>query len=226
MLYYILFNSYESPEQAVILFLITICVFAFSLSLHEFSHAFAALKMGDPTAKLAGRMSLNPFRHLTISGFLFFVLFGIGWAKPTPVNCLNFKKYKKGTRWVSSAGVLSNLALGLIAAGLYAILMNTVGVANTAMEYVYILLATTMLVNSFLFMFNILPIYPFDGFTFLSTYLKGNSKFLQNSIRYSSRILISVLMICLVVELLFGIDILDMYLSLLYNFVFLPVACI
>ena len=97
MLYYILFNSELTANEAVTHFLITIFVYMISLSIHEFAHAYSAFKMGDPTAKMAGRMSLNPFKHLDLMGFLMFLFLGVGWAKPVPTNPLNYKKYKKGT---------------------------------------------------------------------------------------------------------------------------------
>ena len=90
------------------MFLISVVVFFISLAMHEFAHGFVAYKMGDPTPKMAGRVTLNPFKHLDLMGFLFFIFFGFGWAKPMPVNPLNFKKYKKGVRLVSIAGVLTN----------------------------------------------------------------------------------------------------------------------
>ena len=85
MLYYILFNDYYTPREAVIVFLITIFVYLISLTLHEFAHSLTAYRMGDPTPKLMGRLTLNPFKHLSLGGFLMFVLLGIGWAKPVPI---------------------------------------------------------------------------------------------------------------------------------------------
>ena len=140
MLYYILFNDYYSPMDAVIVFLITIFVYLISLTLHEFAHSFTAYKMGDPTPKLMGRLTLNPFKHLSLSGFLMFVLLGIGWAKPVPINPLNFKRYRKGIRLVSISGILTNFLLGLLSAFIYAILLSTVGYMNTAMEIVFLVL--------------------------------------------------------------------------------------
>ena len=134
MLYYILFNDGLTAEQAVIHFLITIFVFMFSLTIHEFAHALAAVKMGDLTPKLAGRLTVNPIKHLNFSGFLFFILLGVGWAKPVPINAYNFKKYKKGVRIVSIAGVLTNFLLGLLCAGIFAILYATVGAGGIAMD--------------------------------------------------------------------------------------------
>ncbi len=223
VLYYILFNNYYTPEEAVIIFLITIFVFFISLSIHEFAHAYSAYKMGDDTAKLAGRLTLNPFKHLSMSGTLFFILFGIGWAKPTPVNPLKFKKYRAGIRWVSSAGVLSNFLLGLLSAGIYAILYHTVGASNVAMEYVLLILQYFMLVNSYLALFNILPIYPLDGFNFITSFMRADNKFIHFSVKNSNIIIICVLVISLILEVFIGVDILSWYLSIIYNYIYLPI---
>ena len=129
MIYYILFNSNLTAKETVIHFLITIFVYMISLAIHEFSHAFVAFKCGDPTAKLAGRMTLNPFNHLNLSGFIMFIALGVGWAKPVPINPLNFKKFKQGTRAVAISGVLANFIFGLLAAIVYTILLTTVGLS-------------------------------------------------------------------------------------------------
>ena len=226
MLYYILFNENLTAQEAVIHFLITVAVFMISLTVHEFAHAFAAYKMGDPTAKAAGRMTLNPFKHLNLSGFIFFMLLGVGWAKPVPINPLNFKKYKKGTRWVSSSGVLANFLLGLVSAIVCAILFATVGIEVVAMEYVYTILFYFMLVNSFLALFNILPIPPLDGFNFVASFMKGENKFLKFMVKNGFKILIGIILAGLLTDLLFGIDIFSLYLSLLYDWVYLPISFI
>ena len=226
LLYYILFNENLTAQEAVIHFLITVAVFMISLTVHEFAHAFAAYKMGDPTAKAAGRMTLNPFKHLNLSGFIFFMLLGVGWAKPVPINPLNFKKYKKGTRWVSSSGVLANFLLGLVSAIVCAILLATVGIEVVAMEYVYTILFYFMLVNSFLALFNILPIPPLDGFNFVASFMKGENKFLKFMVKNGFKILIGIILAGLLTDLLFGIDIFSLYLSLLYDWVYLPISFI
>ena len=82
-----------------------------SLSMHELAHAFVAYKNGDDTAKLMGRLTLNPIAHLDPMGLLFCIIFGFGWAKPVPVNPLKFKKYRSGMAWVSVAGVITNYIL-------------------------------------------------------------------------------------------------------------------
>lgn len=225
MLYYILFNTDLTAQEAVTHFLITIFVFMLSLSIHEFAHALTAYKMGDPTAKAMGRLTLNPLKHLDMSGFLFFVFLGVGWAKPVPINPLNFKKYKKGTRAVSISGVLSNFLLGLISAIIYAILLATVGeTGGVAMEYVYTVLAYFMFVNSFLAMFNILPIPPLDGFNFISTFMKPDNKYLKFMLRNGAKVILGVLLLSVLTDLLFGFDILTLYLSLINDFIYLPIC--
>lgn len=224
MLYYIIYNNYSTPEQAVLLFIISLAVFIFSIVLHELAHGITAYKMGDDTAKVAGRLTLNPFKHLTISGFIMFIFLGVGWAKPVPINPLKFKKYRKGIRLVSISGVLTNIVLGLLSAGLYALLISTVGVPNMAMQYVYFALSSTMLVNSFLAMFNILPIYPLDGFNFVTSFMKSNNKFIHYVIKNGFKIVLGILIGSLIFELFFNIDLISYYLSLLYDWVFVPIA--
>ena len=85
-----------------------------SLSLHEASHAYAAYKLGDPTAKNLGRLTLNPVKHINPFGFICMVIFHIGWANPVPINPRNFKDSKKGMAISAAAGPLSNLCLAII----------------------------------------------------------------------------------------------------------------
>lgn len=85
-----------------------------SLSVHEASHAYAAYKLGDPTAKNLGRLTINPIKHINPFGFICMILFHIGWANPVPINPRNFKDSKKGMAISSAAGPLSNLCLAII----------------------------------------------------------------------------------------------------------------
>lgn len=225
MLYYILFSDNLTATDAVIHFLITIFVYLFAITIHEFAHAFTAFKCGDPTAKLAGRMTLNPLKHINLSGFLFFIFLGVGWAKPVPVNPMNYKKFKKGTRWVSISGVLANFIIGLLSAIAYAILLATVGVSvGVAMEYVYAILAYSMLINSFIVMFNLLPIPPLDGFNFVASFCRTENKFLQFMMKNGLRILIAFIVIGVLTDLFFGFDIFTIYLSLLNDFIYMPIC--
>ncbi len=226
MLYYLLFNQNLTFEQAILDFVFVVFAFILSLSVHEFAHALAAYKMGDPTPKITGRLTLNPFKHIDTSGFIMFLLFGMGWAKPVQVNPLNFKKFRTGIRIVSIAGILSNFLLGLVCAIISAILFATVGLPNQFMWYIYNLLDYLMLVNSFLCLFNLLPIYPFDGFNFVTSFMKSDNKFINFSVKNSFRIILIVLGVSIITDLLFNFDILDLYLSLIYRFIYLPITSI
>ncbi|HSG98488.1 MAG TPA: site-2 protease family protein, partial [candidate division Zixibacteria bacterium] len=91
-------------------------VIIFSLSVHEFAHAWSALKFGDQTAARLGRLTLNPLAHLDLMGSLVMVMTGFqfGWAKPVPVNLLNVRNYRVADFWISFAGPLSNIGLAII----------------------------------------------------------------------------------------------------------------
>ena len=224
MLYYILFSSDLSAQEAVVIFLITLVAFFVSISVHEFAHGFTATKMGDPTPKLAGRVTLNPFKHISLSGLLCFALLGVGWAKPMPINPLNFKKYRKGIRLTSIAGILANFILGLICAIIFALIVAFAPVSNIYIEYILLLLQYFMLVNSFLALFNIIPIYPLDGFNFITSFMKADNKFIQYNVRNGFKILLGILLATVLIDLLFGFDIFDFYLSLIYNYIYIPIG--
>ena len=137
-----------------------------SVVIHEVSHGFMARHFGDQTAYLAGRLTLNPFRHLDLFGSVLLpailVLtnspFLIGWAKPVPYNPNNFKNKKMGTIAVAAAGVLANL---FIAVFFGLILRFSVGL--NAPEGFYLIISSIVIVNLALAIFNLVPIPPLDG---------------------------------------------------------------
>ncbi len=134
----------------------------FSLSVHEVCHGYAAYALGDPTAKLQGRLTLNPIKHIDIFGLaVLFITRMIGWAKPVPVDPRYFKNPRKDMLWVALAGPASNLALGLI----FALLLNYIGPLMTAkfLLPVKLMMEIMVFINVGLAIFNLIPIPPLDG---------------------------------------------------------------
>lgn len=180
------------------LFFVTAFLLAilFSISIHEFAHAFVANKMGDDTAKRLGRYTVNPIAHLDPFGTLSFVLFGFGWAKPVPINPLKFKEYKKGIFLTSVAGIVANIFVAFFTAGLYVLILK-VG-ATTGSEFLnFVVIFLTYLfkelfiLNLGLAVFNLIPIFPLDGFNIIYSLSKRENKFLRFMMKYGAFILLA-----------------------------------
>ncbi len=134
----------------------------FAVTVHELAHGYVADRLGDPTARLAGRLTLNPLRHLDLMGTLaFFITQAIGWAKPVPINPANFRRPRRDMIWVSLAGPAANLVLALIFARVYLFFAGSSGAA--AYLPALRLLAVLVTINVGLAVFNLLPIPPLDG---------------------------------------------------------------
>jgi len=136
-----------------------------ALTFHEFAHAYIAYRLGDPTAKNSGRLTLNPLAHLDLVGTIMVFIIHIGWAKPVPVNPAYFKNPKKDTLYVSLAGPLSNIILAFIFGIMCRILnVTTLYPADlSVMEIVKFMCAFGVLINLVLAFFNIIPLPPLDG---------------------------------------------------------------
>ncbi len=134
------------------------------LTFHEFAHAFVAYRCGDPTPKWNGRLSLDPLRHFDLTGLLCFTLVGFGWAKPVPINPNNFRRYRLGLALTACAGVVMNYLMAFV---LYPVAMVTQLYMPQIVVLRYFLVSLTW--NLFLYslsfcVFNLLPLYPLDGF--------------------------------------------------------------
>jgi len=141
----------------------------FALTLHEFAHGFIAYRLGDPTAQMAGRLTLNPLKHLDPLGTIAFFFIKFGWAKPVPVNASYFRNPKQDMLWVALAGPVTNLGLAIISA-IFAKavwLLATLLPYSRAMEAILLplstMLAASVWINLVLAIFNCLPIPPLDG---------------------------------------------------------------
>ncbi|MEF9919165.1 MAG: site-2 protease family protein [Eubacterium sp.] len=136
-----------------------------AISFHEMAHGYAADAMGDPTPKLAGRLTVNPLKHIDPIGFISMMVFRFGWAKPVPVNPNNFKNRKKGMIVVALSGCLTNLLLGFLSLIVIYIVVPFANVTLvTILQYIY-------MYNIFFAIFNLIPIPPLDGSQVLGEFL-------------------------------------------------------
>lgn len=167
-------------------FLTSALAIFFAISIHEFGHAFVAHLNGDDTAKNAGRMTINPLSHIDIFGMIMMFVAKFGWAKPVPVNPNNYKNEKVGNITVSLAGIFMNLASAII----FAMIYKYIGIYSLKM------VCESLIVYNIAFAsFNILPIPPLDGWSFISTFLPDSVNYkLYEYTRYSFIILILLVM--------------------------------
>ena len=133
------------------------------ITLHELSHGYVACRLGDTTAKDAGRLTLNPIKHIDIMGLLMMVVFRFGWAKPVPVNMYRFKNPKKGMALTALAGPACNFLLAGVFLFLYGLLFYPLHTGGTVAETVLQLIYTTAYLSLSLAVFNLIPIPPLDG---------------------------------------------------------------
>lgn len=140
-----------------------------AVTMHEVAHGFIAEKLGDPTARLLGRLTLNPVKHLDPIGTIALLVFGFGWARPVPVNANNLRRTQKDMIWVSLAGPSANLLLALFSALLLRVVVYVAAVFPEGsqvlpmIEPVGLMAAFGLYINVILCLFNLLPIPPLDG---------------------------------------------------------------
>ena len=171
-----------------------------SLTIHEVAHGYAAYKLGDPTAKNFGRLSLNPLKHLDPIGALCMLVFRFGWAKPVPINTRNFRNSKRGMALSALAGPLANAILGLISAALLGFTtalyyhLAFSGASDfilTCISYTTILFELSAIYNLLFMAFNLIPIPPFDGSRIALVFLPPKAYF--GIMRYERQIMIGLL---------------------------------
>ena len=148
-----------------------------AITVHEFAHGFVAYKLGDPTAKRAGRLTLNPLSHLDLLGALCMVLVGFGWAKPVPINPMYFRNRKRDTALVSLAGPAANVALAFLSTIIYVpltVLYFKTGY-NGLLRFLVGTLQSLVSLNIGFAVFNLIPFPPLDGSKILGIILPGDT---------------------------------------------------
>ena len=189
-------NFLSDPRAAIMFFLLAIPGRLMAISAHEFAHAWVADKCGDHTARMMGRLTLNPLKHLDLVGTLMMLLLGFGWARPVPVNPRNYRNYRRDDLLVSIAGIAMNLLLFVLSffvcAAMIFVIMRGAGASgdqardfvyyaayidsdyiamlsgSRLLGYAYEMLTYFVLVNISLAIFNLLPVPPLDGYHVLN----------------------------------------------------------
>lgn len=185
-----------------------------AISVHEAAHGYAAVKMGDNTPLMQGRVTLNPMKHIDPMGFLCLFLFGFGWAKPVMINSRNFKNPRRDDTIVSFAGPLANFITALV----FAFIMKAVYLnpSNSAfVEILWEVLRATVSINLVLMVFNLIPIPPLDGHHILGNI--GGARVWNFYYNYSEQL--RFLMLLLIVFGGIG-RIISPFVSMLYSFIF------
>lgn len=192
--------------------LLSIPAILIALTVHECAHGYAAYRLGDPTARSLGRLSLNPLKHIDPIGALSMLFFRFGWAKPVPINTRYFRKPRRDMAITAACGPLSNFLLSFVGALLYVALLSGFSAILSAVSvsrFVYLLMQYTLnffyifhFVNLTLGLFNCLPIPPLDGSRFLLVFLPPRAYFAV--MRYERYISLALLLL-LALGLLDGI---------------------
>lgn len=218
----------EDKRLVFVMILAYIPALLIAIVMHEFSHGIVAYWNGDDTAKLAGRLNVNPVKHFDPIGFLMLAVIGFGWAKPVPIDPRRFRNYKKGMITVSLAGVICNFLIAFVATGLFALYIYATKSAVMTMEmytagyYVFYffayLLQYIVLINLTLMAFNLIPIYPLDGFRVVETLVKPDNRYVAFNYRYGSFLLLGLLVLSTVLGYISPyLDVFSLYMNAIVN---------
>jgi Zn-dependent protease len=186
-------------------FLVTAVGIAVAISVHEFGHAYVAHLLGDDTAKMSGRMTLDPMKHVDPLGLIMLIVAHFGWAKPVPVNPNNFKNYKIGNLIVSLAGPLFNVITAII-------VVNLIRFVN--MDALILILRSIFTYSMGFAAFNLLPLPPLDGWGIVSSFIP--LKYYEAMYKYES---MSTIIFIFLILTNFHVIILNPILNVLYSIV-------
>lgn len=180
----------------LVIYFLSSCAVIFLLTpAHEFAHAYTATKLGDPTPRYQGRLSLNPFDHIDYFGALCIILFGFGWAKPVSINSRNFDDPKKGMAITALAGPVSNLVIAFVILFIFNFLLFLVKISNAIFLFYFALFFSYIAdISIRLAVFNLIPIPPLDGSRLLSALLPD--RLYYRIMQYERFLFLAVLVLC------------------------------
>lgn len=216
---------FKLDAQTIIEYGARIIIIFMVLPIHEFAHAWVALKCGDRTAMYKGRLTLNPLAHIDPIGAILLLFTGYGWAKPVPINPLSFKHYRRDYALTAAAGPISNIIVAFIAMIVLRILLGVsdnymmedgvlyyiTGTNNTGMYYAVTFFYFIVLVNIGLAVFNLIPVPPLDGSKIISYF---------TSAKYEMFLAQNQMIIYVIFMALLFVGILDVPLDFLRNLIF------
>ncbi|SDA15728.1 Zn-dependent protease (includes SpoIVFB) [Ruminococcus sp. YE71] len=216
----------KDKETIIISLFVYLMIILLITPIHEFAHAWAAYKLGDDTAKLKGRLTLNPIASIDPFGTLGMLLFGFGWGKPVPVNPLHFKNYRKGMALTAAAGPISNLIVAFV--GMIAMKFSLAAWyvhPSDGMSYLYTILNLFTRINIGLAVFNLIPVFPLDGQKILAYFTpKGFDEFMARNQMFMTLALFALMMSPVLGKVrevvYFGLDKLTFFIDPIANAVF------
>jgi len=180
---------FSSLQEFIYWIVVAVPSILIASTVHEYAHAYSAYKLGDPTAKAEGRLTLNPLKHIDPIGALSMILFRFGWSKPVPINEYNFEKRETYTALTALAGPVSNLILASLA-GLTNYILNSD--PNSLIVFLLYIFTT---INIALAIFNLIPIPPLDGHKVVRALLPKNLRYYWEKLERYSLILILLLIL-------------------------------
>lgn len=188
-----LFNSHMTLDRLIVMLISYVAVIMVVMPIHEWAHGFVASRLGDPTPRMYGRLTLNPFAHLDKFGTVMMLLFGFGFAKPVPIDPRYFRKPRTGMVLTALAGPASNLLVALAAAGICRLLW-LVPAGSPALDLLYLFFICVAELSIYLAVFNLLPLPPLDGYRIISPLLPSKWTYYVNRYQQYATLAILVLL--------------------------------
>jgi len=210
--------------EKILVYLCRFIALLLVLPIHEYAHALIAVKCGDPTPKFNKRLTINPLAHFDLKGLLCFVLFGFGWARPVPINPYNFRKRKRDTILVSLAGVIANYLLAFI---IYPLFLLSLKIPSFY-YFTYSLQLSLYFIFSLslvFFIFNLIPVFPLDGFRVVDALTIKRGKVYNFLYRYGMYCLFFLFILSFVSEMtgIWQLDILGIAIEFLVDKIQVPI---